>query len=284
MLFDRALAKINLTLDILGKLPNGYHEMKMVMQSVSLFDGVTITPTHSGDVFVKSGLHFLPTGQKNLASIATYAFYEQLGRPVDSLEILLDKHIPVCAGLAGGSSDAAAVLRLLNERENQPFSLAQLLEIGAKVGSDVPYCVLGGTALAEGVGTTLTPLDSLPPCYIVLCKPNFPISTPELFSKIDQKKIPYRPDTNGMLSAIKTQDIKEVGHRLFNVFEQVLPPKHHEIIMQIKSNLLDCGALGACMSGTGPTVFGIFSEEALAQKACDLLSEQFKEVFLTTPV
>ncbi|MFI3249681.1 MAG: 4-(cytidine 5'-diphospho)-2-C-methyl-D-erythritol kinase [Eubacteriales bacterium] len=284
MLFDHALAKINLTLDIIRKRPDGYHDLKMVMQSVSLYDGVTIQPSPKNEVFVKSGLHFLPTGRKNLASKAAITFWEETNLPPVGLEITLDKKIPVCAGLAGGSSDAAAVLRLLNDQAGCPLSPTQLAKVAEKVGSDVPYCVLGGTALAEGTGNILTPLPPLPPCYFVLCKPDFPISTPTLFGKIDQKKLQFHPDTTGMMEAISAGDLNGIAHRLYNVFEQALPAKQATIIADIKGVMIENGALGACMSGTGPTVFGLFQDESSANCATETLSSTYDSVFLTTPV
>ena len=156
-----APAKLNLTLDVLGKRPDGYHDLKMVMQSITLGDTLTLEPGGEG-VRVQTDLHFLPTGPKNLAAAAALRFYETLGRPVPGLEISIRKRIPVCAGMAGGSTDAAAVLRALNEKEGNPFSMEELARVGEGVGSDVPYCVLGGTALAEGRGEMLTPLTPSP--------------------------------------------------------------------------------------------------------------------------
>ena len=180
----QAPAKLNLTLDVLGKRPDGYHDLRMVMQTITLADRVVLEPTGRGEVRVQSDLSFLPGGEKNLAGAAALRFYEALGRDCGGLDIALTKRVPVCAGMAGGSSDAAAVLRALNELEGSPFTREELCCIGEQVGSDVPYCVMGGTALAEGRGEVLTPLPALPACLFVLCKPRFSISTPALFRSL----------------------------------------------------------------------------------------------------
>ena len=186
--------------------------------------------------------------------------------------------------MAGGSSDAAAVLRALNELEGAGLSLAQLARIGEQVGSDVPYCVTGGTALAEGRGEVLTPLPPLPPCWVVLCKPEFSISTPALFAKIDSVKLRCRPDTQGVIAALEAQDLVGVARRMYNVFEDALPERQRSRVNDIKNVLIQCGALGASMSGTGPTAFGLFDSEALAREAQERLTGVGGEVFLTRTV
>ena len=279
-----APAKLNLTLDILGSRSDGYHEMRMVMQSVSLADRVTLELGPAGGVRADSGLGFLPKDRKNLAVSAALAFYEALGQEPPGLRITLEKNIPVCAGTAGGSSDAAAVLRGLNELSGAGLSPETLAEIGARVGSDVPYCVLGGTMLAEGRGEVLTPLPSLPACSIVLCKPAFSISTPVLFQAWDRQKRRLRPDTDGLITALDAGDLPGIAQRVYNVFEAVLTANQRREIDRIKNALIQSGALGAAMTGSGPTVFGIFDREDLAKAAADQLAEQYSEVFLTVPV
>ena len=278
-----APAKLNLTLDVLGKRPDGYHDLKMVMQSITLGDTLTLEPGGEG-VRVQTDLHFLPTGPKNLAAAAALRFYETLGRPVPGLEISIRKRIPVCAGMAGGSTDAAAVLRSLNEKEGNPFSMEELARVGEGVGSDVPYCVLGGTALAEGRGEMLTPLPPLPRCWVAVCKPDFPVSTPELFARIDGMRVRCRPDTAGLLAALAAGDLPGVARRMYNVFEEVLPERQEVRVAEIKHTLIQCGALGATMSGTGPTAFGLFQRKELAEEACALLSEQNRDTFLAETV
>ena len=279
-----ANAKLNLTLDVLGRRPDGYHDMRMIMQSVELADLLDITRSGSGELRVSTNLHFLPNNAKNLAAQAALRWWEAQGNASQGLDITIDKHIPVCAGMAGGSSDAAAVLRALNELEGAGLSPAQLARIGERVGSDVPYCVTGGTALAEGRGEVLTPLPPLPPCWVVLCKPEFSISTPALFAKIDSVKLRCRPDTQGVIAALEAQDLVGVARRMYNVFEDALPERQRSRVNDIKNVLIQCGALGASMSGTGPTAFGLFDSEALAQEAQERLTGVGGEVFLTRTV
>ena len=200
----RAHAKLNLTLDVLGRRPDGYHDLRMVMQSVALADVLTLEESGDGELRVRTNLHFLPNNEKNLAAQAALRWWEARGQAPRGLEIAIEKSVPVCAGMAGGSSDAAAVLRALNQMEGAPLSLWELAKIGERVGSDVPYCILGGTALAEGRGEILTPLPPLPQCWAVLCKPEFSISTPALFSKIDSVRLRCRPDTQGVVADRKS--------------------------------------------------------------------------------
>lgn len=279
-----ANAKLNLTLDVLGRRPDGYHDMRMIMQSVELADLLDITRSGSGELRVSTNLHFLPNNAKNLAAQAALRWWEAQGNASQGLDITIDKHIPVCAGMAGGSSDAAAVLRALNELEGAGLSPAQLARIGERVGSDVPYCVTGGTALAEGRGEVLAPLPPLPPCWVVLCKPEFSISTPALFAKIDSVKLRCRPDTQGVIAALEARDLVGVARRMYNVFEDALPERQRSRVNDIKNVLIQCGALGASMSGTGPTAFGLFDSEALAREAQERLTGVGGEVFLTRTV
>ncbi|HIY21165.1 MAG TPA: 4-(cytidine 5'-diphospho)-2-C-methyl-D-erythritol kinase [Candidatus Flavonifractor merdigallinarum] len=277
---ETAWAKLNLTLDVLGKRPDGYHELCMVMQSVALSDTVTIRQGGAG-ISVRSNLEFLPTGPTNLAASAAIRLCEAAGRDWNGLEIVLDKKIPVCAGLAGGSSDAAAVLRGLNRELGLNYSLQELARIGEQVGSDVPYCVYGSTMLARGRGEVLTPLPPLPWCYVVLCKPRYSISTPELFRRIDGVRLTCRPDTAGMEEALQAGDLAGAARRMYNVFEDVLPRPVGTAVAEIKRTLIEAGALGACMSGTGPTVFGLFETLDRAWDACTTLRKVHKETFLT---
>ena len=276
----QAYAKLNLALDILGKREDGYHELQMVMQSISLADTLTITP---GAGRMDTNLSYLPADGRNLAQAAAAAFRNATGLDLQ-VDISIQKRIPVCAGLAGGSSDAAAVLRALNQHTRAGLSLERLAEIGAEVGSDVPYCVVGGTALAEGRGERLTPLPPLPFCYVAVCKPPFPISTPQLFARVDTKKIVRRPDIQGLTSALERGDLPDAARRMYNVFEDVLEPRRRAQIDAIKAQMIDCGALGASMTGSGPTVFGLFQEERAARQAVQALREEYREVFLAQTV
>lgn len=276
----KAYAKLNLSLDILRRREDGYHDLRMLMQSVRLCDTLTITP---GSGAMATSLSFLPDDERNLARIAVRAFQQATGQNTE-VDITLQKHIPVCAGMAGGSSDAAAVLRAMNTLTGAGLSPGELARIGEQVGSDVPYCVIGGTALVEGRGERVTPLPPLPPCHVVVCKPDFPISTPQLFAGVDMKKILRRPDTDGLIQALRQRDLPGLARRMYNVFEDVLLPRHRLEIDAIKGQLIDCGALGAAMSGSGPTVFGIFEDEDSAKAAFEQLSFTYRETFLTHPV
>ena len=280
----KAYAKLNLTLDVLAKRPDGYHDMRMIMQSIDLTDTLTLKDNGSDQLRVSSNLHFLPSGEKNLAAAAALRYWEARGRARRGLDINIDKNIPVCAGMAGGSSDAAAVLRALNSMDAQPLGVAELARVGELVGSDVPYCVMGGTALAEGRGEILTPLPALPSCWVVVCKPDFPISTPELFHKIDSHKVRCRPDTEGAIAALKAGDLGGVARRMYNVFEDVLPDRQRARVADIKNVLIQCGALGANMSGTGPTAFGLFDDRSRAEEAYGMLKEISSETYLTRTV
>ena len=274
----KAFAKLNLTLDILRRREDGYHDLQMVMQSIDLADELTITPAE-GEGAMSTTLSYLPSDGRNLAQMAAEAFRNAAGRG-GQVDISIVKRIPVCAGMAGGSSDAAAVLRAMNELTGAGYTPAELARIGEAVGSDVPYCVVGGTALAEGRGERLTPLPPLPPCHVVVCKPPFPISTPQLFSRVDVRKIARRPDTEGMLAALAAGDLTGVARRMYNVFEDVLESRRQAEINAIKAALIDCGALGAAMTGSGPTVFGLFDDPAAAEHAKARLSGSYQDVFL----
>ena len=280
----QAFAKLNLTLDILGKREDGYHDLRMVMQSITLADTLTLEENQGEGLRVSANLRFLPTGEKNLAAAAALRFWEALGREQEDLDIRIEKRIPVCAGMAGGSSDAAAVLRALNQRAGDPFSPKELARLGEQVGSDVPYCVLGGTALAEGRGEVLTPLAPLPRCWVVACKPDFPISTPELFAQADRVKLRRRPDTAGLVAALEAGDLGGVARRMYNVFEDVLPARLYTRVAEIKNDLIQCGALGANMSGSGPTAFGLFDRLEAAQEARACLAQRYRDTFLCETV
>ena len=222
------------------------------------------------------------SGNKNLAQVAAAAFREAVGLGGE-VDVDIQKRVPVCAGLAGGSADAAAVLRAMNRLSGAGLSPARLAEIGARAGSDVPFCVLGGTALAEGRGERLTPLPPLPPCRIVICKPPFSVSTPQLFGRVNVRKIVRRPDTAGVVAALEAGDLAGVARRMYNVFEDVMEPRRYAEISSIKAELIDCGALGASMSGSGPSVFGLFDSEAAAREALARLRDSYRDVFLCGP-
>ena len=281
VLETRAYAKLNLSLDVLDRRSDGYHEMRMVMQTVTLSDALRLETGTGKPLSMRSSLGFLPADERNLAAAAALRLCAETGADCGGLSIELDKSIPVCAGLAGGSADAAAVLRGLNRLLGLGLPPERLEAIGARVGSDVPYCVLGGTALAEGRGEVLTPLPALPRCHAVLCKPAFSISTPELFARVDGVKLRHRPDTEGMVVALEGGDLGGAARRMYNIFEDVLPPRQAEEISGIKNVLVQHGALGANMSGTGPTVFGLFERAEDAAQAWEELRGTYRDTFLT---
>ena len=279
----RAYAKLNLSLDVLGKLPGGYHEMKMVMQTASLCDDVRITLTGSGELTARTNFGFLPKDDRNIAVKAAKAFFDAVGTAGQGAEISLHKRIPVGAGLGGGSADAAAVLRGLNALTGAGLSPERLEALGAALGSDVPFCIRGGTKLAVNRGELLRDAPKMPDCGIVICKPRFSIRTPELFAKIDSRRSRIHPDTEGLLSAMADGDVEGMARRMYNVFEDVLPRNCGEV-GTIKLALLDAGALGAVMTGTGSAVVGVFPDEDSADAAAAALKETYRDCFSAVPV
>ena len=275
-------AKLNLSLDVLGKLEGGYHEMKMVMQTCTLGDDVRVALTEGGGITVRSNFGFLPHDGNNIAAKAAAAFFAAAGMEGAGARITLRKRIPVGAGLGGGSADAAAVLRALNTLTGAGLDAAALESVAAAVGSDVPFCIRGGTALAVGRGEQLRPAPPMPDCGIVICKPRFSIRTPELFQKIDGRRSRIHPDTEGLLAAMAAGDVPGLARRMYNVFEDVLPRRCGEIAV-IKTALLDAGALGAVMTGTGSAVFGVFPDAPRAEAAAEALRARWRETFAAAP-
>ncbi len=276
---EKAYAKINISLDVTGRRPDGYHEMLMVMQSVTLCDEVTITLTEGARSCAECNLHFVPGDERNLAVRAANRFFERAGIDSTGAHIVLKKNIPVGAGMAGGSTDAAAVLRGLNKLTGARLSSAELHELAAEIGSDVAFCIAGGTQLASGRGEVMSPLPPLPDCSIVICKPDFSTSTPELFRKLDSVKLRCHPDTAGICAALEAGDLGGIVRRMYNVFEDV-PDRRRAAIAGIKSAMLDSGALGSIMTGTGSAVFGIFDDPNTAKAACDRLRHDYEHCFL----
>lgn len=290
-----AHAKVNLSLDILSKMDDGYHELKTVMQTVSLADEVTVecisdpdgSPSAKpGTVSVSTGLSYIPNDQRNIAAKAADVFFRHTGISLGGtarIGIQIKKNIPVCAGLGGGSADAACVLRILDKMFETSLGRAALEELGGTVGADVPFCISGGTKLAGGRGEILTDLPPLPKCFVLICKPPFSCSTPELFGRVICSKIRERPDTEGLLKAINAHDIGGIARRMYNVFEDILP-KGKSDIESIKGIMIEHGALGAVMTGSGSSVFGIFDNEAYAREAHKALSGTYSECFLAETI
>lgn len=279
-----APAKVNLALDILGRRPDGYHEMRMVMQAVSLADTVTLEETGEGFALSARGI-ILPEGRKTLEQRAAEAFFAALGRPMPGLRVTLEKRTPAYAGLGGGSADVAALLRLLRERWAPDMPPEDLEAIGGQVGSDVPFCVRGGTALAEGRGEVLTALRPLPECRFILCKPDFDLPTAGMFARLRLAEgNRFRPDAEGMAAALARGDLAAAAARVGNVFEDALEAEERREIEAIKETLLRHGALAAAMSGSGPAVFGLFAPETETAGALEELGFRYAQVFGAEPV
>ena len=291
ILTEQAFGKLNLALDVLGRRPDGYHDMRMVMQSVDLCDTVTVeTGTREPwkldcyrelDGVRHRGAY--PQDERNLAWRAADCFCRGAGIDPEGVAITICKRIPVQAGMAGGSADAAAVLRALNRGYGAPFTTRQLCRLAEQIGSDVPYCVLGGTALAEGRGEILTRLNAIPEVWFVLAKPEFSVSTPTLFRAIDAQPIESRPELDAMLSAIEAGDAVRIGALLKNVFQPVASSQY-PVVDSICRQLLEDGALGAQMTGTGSVVFGMFQSQAQATLAAQRVKAYVPEVFVSKPV
>ena len=277
----RAPAKINLTLDILERREDGYHNMEMVMQAISLYNTVTVGLSGTAETYLYCNNSDVPDDERNLAWRAARRFFEETGLPERGLVIGLEKTIPMEAGLAGGSADAAAALVGLNVLCGAKLPLERLCEIGVKVGADVPFCLMGGTVLSEGIGERMTPLAPLPDCFIVVAKPFESMKTPECFARYDTMTIARRPNTKAMLDAVAAGDIRRVGAALCNVFEEVTS---FPSVARIREQLLAGGARGSCMTGSGTAVYGIFDDKRLAKRTLGRLMGGCKSVFLARPV
>ncbi|MGN0374854.1 MAG: 4-(cytidine 5'-diphospho)-2-C-methyl-D-erythritol kinase [Butyrivibrio sp.] len=265
----KAYAKINLGLDVLGTLDNGYHEVRMVMQSIDLFDKVNIVKNRTGNISIRTNLNFLPVGPDNLAYKAARLIREEFGI-TEGVDIDLFKFIPVAAGMAGGSTDGAAVLKGMNRLFELGLTEEELMSRGARLGADVPYCIMGGTALAEGVGDKLTPLKPCPRCYVVIGKPGISMSTKYVYEHLVLDENTVHPDIDGIIQSINGDDIYGVADRLSNVLETVTE-KAYPVIGTIKSEMIKQGALNSIMSGSGPTVFGLFDDYNKAVKCKEAL-------------
>ncbi len=274
---EKAYAKINISLDVTGRRPDGYHDMLMVMQTITLCDELELTLTPGKPSRAECNLRFVPCDERNLAVRAANVFFAETGIENMGARIKMQKRIPVGAGMAGGSSDAAAVLRALDRLCDTRLGGARLEEIAARIGSDVAFCVCGGTQLASGRGECLTPLPQMPDCTVVVCKPDFSISTPELFKKLDSVRLRCHPNTQDIIELLRKGELAKIARRMYNVFEDV-PDRRHKEIAAIKSTMLDCGALGAVMTGTGSAVFGLYDDEAAAQRTLRALRRDWHNV------
>ncbi|MGB4660859.1 MAG: 4-(cytidine 5'-diphospho)-2-C-methyl-D-erythritol kinase [Mobilitalea sp.] len=280
----KAYAKINLGLDVLRKREDGYHDVCMIMQSIALHDTITITKSASEGISISTNLYYLPNDQGNLVYKAASLFLSTLSIK-DGLVIKLDKNIPVAAGLAGGSTDAAAALMGLNTMYHAGLSNKELMELGVQLGADVPYCIILGTALSEGIGEVLTPLASMPNCSILLVKPDISVSTKYVYENLRLDNSAVHPDISAMKTALANQDLISLTGSMDNILQSVTV-KNYPIITDIKSKMMELGALTSLMSGSGPTVFGVFNDRKSAERASYYFHKHpgyGKQVFLTKP-
>lgn len=282
-IYEGAFAKLNLTLDVLGKREDGYHDIQSVMQAISLRDDVQIDVDTGLPWHIECSDPSIPCDETNLAWKAAKVFLDATGKTVDGLSIFITKRIPSQAGLGGGSADAAAVLRGLNKHFGKPLSILALAELGACVGSDVPFCVLCGTAMVEGRGERLRKLPNMPDCVFVICKPDFSVSTPALYEQIDRVAIAARPDHPSMESALLSGDLGKVAQNLCNVFDPVVTAEHLEL-NYIKSIMNSYGSVGHLMTGSGSAVFGILPSFEYAAVVCNMLKDNYPQVYIAKPV
>lgn len=279
----KAMAKINLGLDVVRRRPDGYHEVRMVMQMLHLYDQVSIEKTDKPGIQIRTNLSFLPTDERNIAykaaKVLMDAYHIKKGVMID-----IDKHIPVAAGMAGGSTDCAAVLYGMNRLFRLGLNQAALMEYGVRLGADVPYCLLRQTALSEGIGEVLTPVAPMPDCPILIAKPPISVSTKHVYEHLKLNEATVHPDIDGIVEALQRQDLYGITDRLGNVLESVTITEH-PVIAQIKAHMLELGAVNALMSGSGPTVFGIFDDEEKAAAACEGLKKSglARQIYLTRP-
>lgn len=282
-LYEGAFAKINLTLDVLDKRPDGFHDIKSIMQTVSIRDDIEIDIGTGEPWSLSCDKEGIPCDHRNLAWKAAELFFETTGKDPDGLSIRITKRIPMEAGMAGGSADAAAVLRALNRHYDAPFSIGALAELGGQIGSDIPFCVICGTAMAEGRGERLRKLPDMPDCFLVVCKPEFSSSTPELYRKIDETVIGKRPDHQAVESALLAGDLLKIAQNLHNVFDPLVTKEHLEL-NYIKSIFNSYGAIGQQMTGSGSAVYAIVESFEYAAVICDMLRENYSQIFICKPV
>lgn len=277
----KAYAKINLGLDVTGKLPNGYHEVKMIMQSVGIYDELTLTKTDSG-ITIATDESELPTNEDNLIYRAAKLMFDTYSI-TGGVHIQLSKNIPIAAGMAGGSTDAAATMKGINRLYQLNIPTQELMRISVSIGADVPYCILGGTALAEGIGEILTPLAPAPSCHLLVAKPDINVSTKYVYEHLDASVTLSHPDINGIVDAINMGSLQGIIERLGNVLETVTV-EAYPIISDLKKQMLELGAAGSLMSGSGPTVFGIYTDEKSVQNAYEQIRKnpELKQVFVTS--
>lgn len=273
----KAPAKINLALDVLSKRPDGYHDVAMIMQTIALYDTISVRSGFEG-IKLTSDSSNIPVDETNIGYKAAH-YLSTKYNVKRGAHIHIEKRIPVAAGLAGGSTDAASVLKLLNKVWDLKLSKAELMDAGKKLGADVPFCIQGGTCLAEGLGEKLTVIKSIPDCYILLAKPNVGVSTKDVYQGLKHQEVEERPNIPAILQAIENQNLREISSFMGNVLETVTT-KMHPIIVELKQKLIENGAVGSLMSGSGPTVFGIFEDMTTAYGAYDNIKTLVNEIFV----
>ncbi len=280
-MYVKAYGKVNLGLDVLRRREDGYHEVKMIMQTVSIYDGLDFEKTDSGKIEIESNVFFVPTDESNLIYKAAKLLFDEYGI-ASGLKITLKKFIPVSAGMAGGSTDAAATLFAVNRMFDLKLSLKQLMEYGVKLGADIPYCLMRGTALSEGIGEKLTRLPNMVQCPVLIAKPPVNVSTKFVYENLHIEQVKAHPDIDGMIEAIKEQDIDKIAAKMGNVLENVTV-KEYPQIQELKQMMMDTGAINAMMSGSGPTVFGLYRTEEEAYKAKEIVKESgiARQVYVT---
>ena len=276
----KARAKINLGLDVVRKREDGYHEVRMIMQMINLYDKITMRRITESEIRVTTNLPYLPVNEDNLVYRAAKLLMDEF-QVTEGVEIELQKYIPVAAGMAGGSSDAAAVMVGINRIFHLGLTKKQLMERGVKIGADVPFCIMRGTALAEGIGEVLTPLPAMPHCSLVIAKPKIHVSTKFVYGNLKANELKEHPDIDGQVQALREGSLEQLVAKMGNVLETVTVPAY-PVIDEIKRTMLKNDAMGAMMSGSGPTVFGVFEREERAQEVCRLLKKEgaAKQVYL----
>lgn len=277
----KAYGKINISLDIVGKREDGYHLLKMIMQTIDLYDLIDVNRIENG-IELSCDKSYVPNDEKNIAYKAAKLLIDTYNIK-DGVSIAINKNIPVAAGLAGGSTDAAAVLKAMRDIFNIDVSDERLMELGLKLGADVPYCILGGTALCEGIGEKITPLKPFKDKILILVKPNFGVSTKEVYKSFDIEKAFKHPETEKLIEAMESGDLQFISDNMKNLLENVTSRKH-TILKNIKDSMNRYGALGSMMSGSGPTIFAFFEDMLKAQLCFEYMKEKYDEVYITRTV
>ena len=274
----KAYGKVNISLDVVGKREDGYHLLSMIMQNIDLYDEIEVEKQECG-IILECNKSYVPVDNRNLAYKAAEIFKERYDI-VDGVKINIEKNIPVSAGLAGGSTDAAAVLKVMNKLFNVNATEEELMELGLKLGADIPYCIHGGTALCEGIGEIITPIKPFRDKIVVLVKPAFGVSTKEVYKNFNLEKVKQHPKTAEIINAIENDDLNFVASNMKNLLENVTLRKH-KILIKIKEEMNACGAINSMMSGSGPTVFAFFDDMLKAQRCFEKMKKKYSDVFIT---